>query len=93
MSEKPKEIRWESVGWIFWLISSAIFFPGFFWVSRQIAYDDQKNGMLPWILGFILASFLAGVLTTGLNTILQRRVEKIRAEESRLNKKNKKKSK
>ena len=92
MSEEPKKIKLEAVGWKLWLVSTAIFFPFGFWVSHRVSYDDMKDGMLPWILGFMLAAFFAGVLTTGLNTILQNRVERIRAEEKKSNKKKKKKS-
>jgi Na+/proline symporter len=92
MSEDSKKIKFDSVGWIFWLVVTVVLFVPAFFFSRSISYDDQKYGMLPWILGFILSSATSGVLTTVLNTILQNRVERIREAERKSNKKKKKKN-
>jgi len=91
MSENRKEIKLEAVGWKLWLVLTAVSYPPAFWVSYGVCYEDMKDGMLPWILGFFLSAFGAGVITTALNTVLQNRVEKIRSEERKSNKKNKKK--
>lgn len=42
----------------------------------RISIEEQKGGLLPYIIGFFFAAALAGVLTTLANTILQNRIEK-----------------
>ena len=62
----------EAVGWGFWLICFAIFFGPSLYLGYTISYDDRKGGVLPWVIGFSLAAFAAGLLSFMVNFIIQK---------------------
>ena len=62
----------EGVGWGFWLICFAIFFGPSLYLGYTISYDDRKGGVLPWVIGFSLAAFAAGLLSFMVNFIIQK---------------------
>ena len=70
--------RFESVGWGFWLICFVVFYGPATYVGFYYSYEDMRAGMLPWVIGFALAAVAAGLLSTAVNYILQKRVEILR---------------
>ena len=70
--QNKKNRRIESLGWGMWLVCFAIAYGPFHYMGWRISEEDQKSGMLPFIIGFVCAAFLAGVLTTAANAILQK---------------------
>ena len=72
-SEEKKGI--EAVGWGFWLICFAVLFGPCYYLGYTISYSARKGGVLPWVIGFSLAAFGAGLLSFVLNFIVQKRIE------------------
>ncbi len=70
-----KEHGLESVGWGFWLICFVVLYGPSWYVGYSVAYSDQRTGLLPWILGFVLAAFGAGLVSVAVNFTLQKRIE------------------
>lgn len=70
-ASKKSTKRLDSVGWVFWLICFLPAYPVGYYLSYQAAYEDQKTGLLPWVLGFVLAALGAGIVTWVVNSVLQ----------------------
>ncbi|PCJ64006.1 MAG: hypothetical protein COA73_04765 [Candidatus Hydrogenedentota bacterium] len=90
-SEKSKRKPLEYLGWGLWSICFVVLYGPFFYLSWTVTVESMRLGVLPWLMAFIMAAFLAGLITTVANTILQRRLEAARKEESRAEKKKKNK--
>ena len=65
----------EAVGWGFWLICFAVLYGPGWYIGYTFSYDDRKSGILPWVIGFSLAAFGAGLISLVLNYIVQKRNE------------------
>lgn len=76
--KKSKHGRFESVGWGFWLICFAVLYGPMTYVGYIYSVEDRRTGLLPWVIGFTLAAFEAGVLSMAVNYGLQKRIELLR---------------
>ena len=65
----------EAVGWGFWLICFALLAGPCTYLGYTISHGDRKDTLLPWIIGFSLAAFGAGLLSLAANFIVQKRIE------------------
>ncbi len=72
-AQKKKGI--EAVGWGFWLICFVVLFGPFTYLGYVYSYSDRKGGLLPWLIGFGLAAFGAGLLSLVVNFMIQKRIE------------------
>ncbi len=73
---KPKKL--DSVGWGFWLICFVLLYGPCWYLGYHYSYDDRRNGLLPWAVGFTLAAFGAGLLSFAVNYVLQTWQERAR---------------
>ena len=65
----------EFAGWGFWLICFTIFAGPSWYLGYTISYSDRKGGVLPWVIGFSLAAFGAGLISFVVNFVIQKRIE------------------
>lgn len=65
----------EAVGWGFWLICFVVLYGPAWYIGYSVSYSDQRGGLLPWVLGFVLAAFGAGIVSVAVNFTLQKRIE------------------
>ena len=83
----------DSVGWRFWAASSVILYgPCLYWVWTNV-YEEQKSTLVPYVFALIVALILASFLSAIVNTILQKRAERLLAAEKKESKAEKKKAK
>lgn len=71
----PKKPGLEAVGWGFWSICFSVLLGPGCYLGYQVSYADRKGGLLPWLIGFGLAAFGAGVISMVVNYSLQKRIE------------------
>jgi ABC-type Co2+ transport system permease subunit len=71
------EPRFASVGWGTWAVLTLLaIWPGILLVDPVIS--DTANAAIPIVTGVCLAAIAAGVVTAILNSVLQRRAERLR---------------
>jgi len=71
----PKKQGLESVGWGFWLICFAVLLGPCWYIGYDYSYNNMKAGLFPWVVGFSMAAFGAGILSLVVNYLLQKRIE------------------
>lgn len=74
-TKKMKPAGIESVGWGFWIICFIVLLGPATYLGWSFAYDDRKVGIFPWVVGFGIAAFGAGLLSTGVNFAIQKKLE------------------
>ena len=73
----------DSVGWRFWSICFFVLLGPATYVGWNFAYEDRKTGIFPWVVGFGLAAFGAGLLSVTVNFAIQKRLESKRKNASK----------
>ena len=67
----------KPVGWIFWLIVFLVLFGPMTYGGYLLSEEDRRGTLLPWIVGFSGAAIMAGIISAGLNSIIEFRSKRI----------------
>lgn len=79
----------DSVGWIFWLVCFVLFSaPCIYWAWQQ-KYESTPWGT-PIIIGMVAGAIIAGMFSSAVNWVLQRRARNRQLAERKLARKKKK---
>jgi uncharacterized metal-binding protein len=85
---KVRENRLDSVGWTFWLVVFVLLAGPFIWWAWQYRYESDSRG-IPVILGLVASALVAGILSSAVNYVLQRRAMQRQKAERKQQKKRK----
>ena len=76
--EKVEEVKLpEPLGWGFWLICFIVLFGPMTYGGYLLSTEDRRATLLPWVLGFSGAALVAGLLSAGINFVIDFRARRI----------------
>lgn len=74
---KKRWLRFDAAGWFFWGVVFLVVLGPCLYGAWHLVYAEASP-LAPLALGFVLAAVAAGLVSWGVNAVLQRRVKKQR---------------